>query len=80
MIQMSIYDLLDEPQHVYVLSPGELAAQGIAWTQEQARQWEEQVWKVYHRERERTGAFINWFEAIEIYIAERDSQHTRKVG
>lgn len=76
MTQMTIDDLLKESEaklvhQEIVLSPGELAAQGVKWTYEDARKWDEQIWKVYHRERKEGEIFINWFQAIEIYKNER---------
>ncbi|MED4730917.1 hypothetical protein P9597_22815 [Aneurinibacillus migulanus] len=76
MTQLTMDDLLKEngTESVHqeiILSPGELAAQGIKWTYEDARKWDEQIWKVYHRERKERGTFINWFQAVEIYKNER---------
>jgi hypothetical protein len=77
MVQLTIEDVLREyeieQEKNVVLSPGELSARGIQWTMKDAREWEEQIWKVYNRVREQTGLFITWFEAIEIYKKERDS-------
>lgn len=76
MTQLTIDDLLKEDgaesvRQEIILSPGELAAQEIKWTYEDARKWDVQIWKVYHRERKEKGTFINWFQAIEIYKNER---------
>lgn len=76
MTQMTIDDLFEEnevePVHREIIfSPGELASQGIKWTNNDAERWEKQVWQVYHRERREHGKFITWFQAIEIYKSER---------
>ncbi|QYY44752.1 hypothetical protein SAMN04489735_104528 [Aneurinibacillus thermoaerophilus] len=76
MQQITIFEIeeqpfVPDPNKTY--SPGELSAMGIEWTMEDARRWENEVWKVYHREWKKRN-FINWFKAIDIYKSERDGK------
>jgi hypothetical protein len=77
--QMTIDDLLNQPVHQLsvrdpnkIYAPFELHAMGIKWTMEDERLWQKEIWKIYNREWAKRN-FINWFTAIDIYIAERDA-------
>ncbi|MED0738704.1 hypothetical protein [Aneurinibacillus thermoaerophilus] len=78
MTQMTIDDLLNQPGHLPVRDPNkvyapfELYGMGIKWTMEDERLWQKEVWKIYNREWAKKN-YINWFQAIDIYIAERDA-------
>lgn len=76
--QMDIFQLVQqpimEPVPDKIYSPRELKEMGLKWTKKDTERWDEEIWDVYNRVRRETGRFINWFEAIEIYIAERDSR------
>jgi hypothetical protein len=77
MHQISIFEVeIEQPvlirQSDKIYSPSELRQQGIKWTKEDADRWETEVWEVYRREW-RNGNAINWFQACDIYRAERDN-------
>jgi hypothetical protein len=76
MQQMTIFEI-EQPVPIQqadkIYSPSELHQQGIAWTMKDAERWEAEIWKVYKREWS-NGNIINWFQAIEIYRAERDGK------
>ncbi|ERI10916.1 hypothetical protein HMPREF0083_01028 [Aneurinibacillus aneurinilyticus ATCC 12856] len=74
--QMDIFQLVQqpimEPVPDKIYSPRELTEMGCKWTPKDEERWKAEIRKVYDRVRRETGRFINWFEAIEIYIMERD--------
>ena len=76
--QMDIFQLaqqpIPEPVPNKIYSPRELAEMGCKWTEKDAELWDKEIWEVYNRVRRETGRFINWFQAIQIYIAERDEK------
>jgi hypothetical protein len=79
MTQMTIDDLLNQPVQQSpvcdpnkVYAPFELRRMGIDWTMKDEELWKKEIWKVYNREWAKNKR-VDWFQAIDIYIAERDA-------